>query len=159
MSTARYSFDIVVYAKPASAPSGPTYSLRGLALPTLAITAAECPSFERTFEEVAADLERFERMYFEPDGSFVWVPADGDGSGSPARRQLDGMLYDRDGRVRHVELKGSCNSEEFDRMTAVLGLPTSGMIFQLTREAVFLDDATFRRYATAGDERETTGFV
>jgi len=151
MSDVRYSFEIVVHAKPTSAAAGPTYALRGVDLPTLAITAAECPSFDRTFEEVAADLERFERMYFEPDGSFVWVPADGDGAGSAERRQLDGMLYDRDGRVRHIELKGSCTGDEFDRIAAVLGRPTSAMVFQLTREAVFLDDVTFRRYAAAGE--------
>ncbi len=145
MSSARYSFDIVVHAKPTSAAAGPTYTLRGVDLPTLAITAAECPSFDRTFEEVAADLERFERMYFEPDGSLVWVSSNLDDPW-----QLDGMLYDRDGRVRHVELKGSCPSEAFDRITAVLGLPSSAMVFQLTREAQFLDDATFRRYASAG---------
>jgi len=150
MSEVRYSFDIVVHARPTSAKLGPTYALRGVELPTLAITAAECSGFERSFEEVAADLERFERMYFEPDGSFVWVSSNSTGSDSTPPWQLDGMLYDRDGRVRHVELKGSCPSEAFDRIMAVLGLPASAMVFQLTREALFLDDATFRRYASAG---------
>ena len=150
MNSVRYSFDIVVHARPTSATPGPTYTLRGVDLPTLAITAAECPSFERSFEEVAADLERFERMYFEPDGSLVWVSSTPDAGAQFEPWQLDGMLYDRDGRVRHVELKGSCPSEAFDRITAVLGLPTTAMVFQLTREALFLDDATFRRYASAG---------
>jgi len=149
MNAVRYSFDIVVHAKPMSAAAGPTYTLRGVDLPTLAITAAECPGFARSFEEVAADLERFERMYFEPDGSFVWVASDGGEAGSAGRRQLDGMLYDRDGRVRHLELKGSCTGEEFDRIMGELGLPASAIAFQLTREALFLDDATFRRYASA----------
>lgn len=145
MSDVRYSFDIVVHARPASARPGPTYALRGVDLPTLPITAAECPGFDRSFEDVAADLESFERMYFEPDGSFVWVSSE-----VADRWQLDGMLYDRDGRVRHVELKGSCPSEAFGRFAAVLGEPTSAMVFQLTREALFLDDASFRRYASSG---------
>lgn len=146
MSDDRYSFDIVVHARPASVQPGPTYALRGVELPTLAVTAAGCPGFDRTFEEVAADLERFERLYFEPDGSFVWVSSD---AADPW--QLDGMLYDRDGRVRHVELKGSCPSEAFERFAAVLGRPVSELAFQLTREAVFLDDAAFRSYASVGN--------
>lgn len=144
MNSERYSFEIVIYARPATIEPGPTYALRGLNLPTLAITAAGCPSFDRTFEEVAADLERFERMYFEPDGSFVWVSAD---EGRPW--QLDGMLYDRDGRVRHVELKGTCPREELDRIATALGRSASAVVFQLVREALFLDDVAFAHYAVA----------
>lgn len=144
MSTGRYSFDIVVHARPEGTVAGPSFSLRGLELPTLIFSPAASAGFARTFEEVGAELERFERLYFEPDGSFVWVsPTDAE------PWQLDGMLYDRNDRVLHMELKGSCPAEAFDRITAALGRPIGEMVFQLSREALFLDDTAFRSYATA----------
>lgn len=144
MSAERYSFDVVIHARPAAVRPGPTFALRGLDLPTLAVSPTELTGFERTFEEVAADLERFERLYFEPDGSIVWVSSQAD-----RPWQLDGMLYDRAGRVLHLELKGSCPPEAVEQVATVLGRPASGLVFQLTREALYLDEAAFRRYAAA----------
>jgi hypothetical protein len=53
-------------------------------------------------------FEEFERMvggeagmFFEPDGSWVWT-----GSEANRRWQLDGQLYDRQGQVIYLELKG-----------------------------------------------------
>ncbi len=55
-----------------------------------------------SFEEAAARLVGIERLYFEPDGSFVW-------SGPALGEQLDGMVYDAAGRIRYVDLQGSCS--------------------------------------------------
>lgn len=146
MSTDRYSFVAVVHARPSVVRAGPELALRGATLPTLAVAPQELLSFERTFEEVAAELERLPRLYFEPDGSIVWVSSD------PADRwQLDGMLYDRAGRVLHLELKGTCSASALDQVLAALGRPYENVIFQLVREAVFLDDAAFRRYAALAE--------
>ena len=81
-------------------------------------------------------------MYCEPDGSFVWT--------SPQRArawQVDGNLYDRDGRLLFVDLKGTCPSDQFDRLLTALGWPQTKVMFQLTREALLLDEAEFRRVA------------
>lgn len=146
MSTDRYTFIAVVHARPSVVRAGLELALRGASLPTLDIAPHELPSFERTFEEVAAELERLPRLYFEPDGSIVWVSSD------PADPwQLDGMLYDRAGHVLHMELKGTCPAEAFDRIIAALGRSGGELVFQLVREAVYLDDATFRRYAAAAE--------
>ena len=96
----------------------------------------------RSFEEVAADLARLERMYIEPDGSFVWVS-----SRREAPWQVDGNLYDHQERVRLVDVKGSCPAERFDQLLAALGWPRTPLVFQLVRAAVFLDEAEFRRWA------------
>jgi hypothetical protein len=146
MSTDRYSFVAVVHARPEVVRAGPSLALRGAMSPTLDIAPQELPSFERTFEEVAAELERLPRLYFEPDGSIVWVSSD------PADPwQLDGMLYDRAGHVLHMELKGTCPAAALDQVLTTLGRPYQNVIFQLVREAVFLDGEAFRRYAALAE--------
>jgi len=87
-------------------------------------------------------LNQLERMYAEPDGSFVWTsPRDG------LWWQVDGNASEKDGRVLLVDLKGSCPAPEFDRLLAAFGWPQQAMIMQLVRAAMFLDEPTFRRHA------------
>lgn len=118
--------------------------LRGLSLPTLAWAAPIAATFTRSFEEVAEDLERLPRMFFEPDGSFVWVARQGEPTW-----QLDGQLADRNGRVVALDLKGVCPAECLDAVLAALGTDRNGVVYQLVREGTHLDDAAFRRYASA----------
>ncbi len=99
-------------------------------------------SFERSFEEVSAALAALERLYIEPDGSFVWVS-----SRQEAPWQVDGMLYDHQNRVRLVDLKGTCPADQFDRLLTTLGWPATPLMFQLTRQAIWLGEAEFRRFA------------
>jgi hypothetical protein len=108
--------------------------------PTLSVpSAALAATFPLTFEVVAAALADFERMYIEPDGSFVWVSSTADLSW-----QVDGVLYDRDDRLLFIDLKGSCPAEDFDRILKACGWPETPVMMQLTRDAVFVDEETFR---------------
>jgi hypothetical protein len=95
-----------------------------------------------SFEQAADRLQQLSRLFFEPDGSFVWVGQDGD-----RRWQVDGQLTDRDGRLLYAELRGTCPSQAFDRLLAALGWPKTPLVFQLTRDGTFLDEAQFRRFA------------
>jgi hypothetical protein len=97
-----------------------------------------------SFEEAAAALTRLPRMYVEPDGSFVWVSS----AGEPAW-QVDGVLYDRDGRLLLVEMKGTCAPANLEQLLIAFGWPQAAVMFQLTREAVFVDDTTFRALAAS----------
>jgi hypothetical protein len=81
-------------------------------------------------------------MFVEPDGSFVWAS-----SQNSAPWQVDGNLHDRDELLLFVDIKGSCPQAEFDRLLMALGWPQNRVMFQLTRQAVFLDESEFRRYA------------
>jgi len=110
-----------------------------------AIVHADPPGapFNVTFEDVSAALATFERLYIEPDGSFVWASS----SGEPAW-QLDGVLYDRDGRLQHIDLKGACPAAALDRLLAVLGWPATRVQFELVREGETLDETAFRRRFT-----------
>jgi hypothetical protein len=81
-------------------------------------------------------------MFCEADGSFVWVSPHGQRAW-----QVDGNLYDLGERLLFVDLKGTCPPHQFDRFLAALGWPDTRLMFQLTREAVFLDESEFRRWA------------
>lgn len=59
------------------------------------------------FEEVAERLSDLPRLFFEPDGSLVWVGADW---------QIDGMLYDRGGILQYADLKGSAQRQPWRRL-------------------------------------------
>jgi hypothetical protein len=145
MSDAASSFHAVLHARPAAATSGETRMLRGLSLPTLAVRPEDAlDGFAVTFEELETTYGLEPRMFFEPDGSFVWRSS----AGEPTW-QLDGLEFDRDGRVRYVDLKGTCPAARLESLLAPLGWPQQALMFQLAREAVFLAEAEFRRYAAA----------
>jgi hypothetical protein len=148
-----YTFYTSVHARPPGAAAGPTIELAGRRVQTLAVSPDEVAAtpMSVTFEQVRARLDALERLYSEPDGSFVWVSAQGE----PAW-QVDGNLFDRSERLQFVDLKGTCPVEQFDRLLAALGWPDTPLLFQLTREAVFLDESEFRRWAGEGGSKPRT---
>ena len=139
-----YSFYVTVHAQPSSVAVGAEIELAGRRLRVLQVSHQELSTttMSCTFEEARQRLSALARMFCESDGSFVWVSPQGE----PAW-QVDGNLYDRNMRLLFVDLKGSCPRDQFDRFLAALGWPETKLMFQLTREAVFLDEAEFRRDA------------
>lgn len=94
------------------------------------------------FDEALDRLASLERLYAEPDGSFVWT--------SPRDSrwwQVDGNAAEKEGRLLLADLKGSCPAAEFDRLLASFGWPQQLVMMQLVRSARFLDEPTFRRHA------------
>lgn len=137
------SFQITIHARTAETKAGAHAVLAGAEYRTLEVPAAALGApFEISFEAASESLSALERMFLEPDGSFVWVSA-----GKDRPWQLDGVLYDRNERLLYVDLRGACTPGDFDRLLAALGWPGTPVMFQLAREAVFLDEAEFRRYA------------
>ncbi|HEX3727811.1 MAG TPA: hypothetical protein VHV08_16275 [Pirellulales bacterium] len=138
------SFFISVHACPSQAAAGPMIQLGGQSFATLAVAldALGTTMMPLSFEAARASLAQFDRMYTEPDGSFVWVSAQG-----TVPWQVDGNLFDRDERLLFVDLRGSCPAEQFDQLLRAFGWPKTRLIFQLTREAVLLDENEFRRHA------------
>ena len=140
-----YAFDVTVHARPAEAAAAGSHrdawgAWTTLAVPRAGLTMPLVVDFEIALERLAA----LERMYVEPDGSFVWSsPREG------LSWQVDGNAAERDGRVLLVDLRGSCPPADFDRLLRALGWPGQVLMFQLLRPAVFLDEATFRRHAAA----------
>ncbi len=101
-----YHFHASIHARPDDCQPGhaaDVWLARDFATCTISPEWLGRSTLARSFEEVAADLARFQRMYIEPDGSFVWVSSRGE-----APWQVDGNLYDHQERVRLVDVKGSC---------------------------------------------------
>lgn len=137
-----YAFHISIHARPADAVCEGEIELDGRKVGTLRIAPDKLgtTSFACTFEAALENLSQLPRMYCEPDGSFVWVPSQGE----PAW-QVDGNLYDAAGRLLFVDAKGTCPTAQFDRMLSALGWPATAVMFQLVRQAVFLDEVEFRQ--------------
>lgn len=60
-------------------------------------------AIDNTFENLATELPQLPRLYFEPDGSFVWT-----GETTSNQWQLDGMIYDAAHKIQYLDLKGWC---------------------------------------------------
>jgi len=144
MTPPNYTFHVTLLARPQAVATGGATHLAGNECATLNVTREQLATttFACRFEDAAERLQQLERMYCEPDGSFVWVSA----QEGPCW-QVDGNLYDRDERLLFVDLKGTCPAAEFDRLLACFGWPETDVMFQLVQEAVLLGEEEFRRYA------------
>ena len=142
-----YEFFITVHAQPPGATAGAKIDLHGCTIATLDVDrqALSTTTMDCSFEAARTKLALLPRMFCEADGSFVWVSPQG-----ATAWQLDGNLYDRNERLLFVDLKGTCPADEFDRLLRALGWPETRLMFQLTREALFLDEDEFRRFAESG---------
>jgi hypothetical protein len=139
-----YRFHITIHARGTQVTAGETCSVAGQRVRTLCVPhEALGEPMAVSFEEARAALERLPRIYVEPDGSLVWVSS----SNETDRWQVDGVLYDRAEHLWFVDLSGSCPPESLDAFLRCLGWPETALMFQLTRQALFLDEAEFRRFA------------
>jgi hypothetical protein len=140
-----YAFDATLHRMPDAPPAGPPHVDAWGIWPTLAAGSARAAvPLTIGFDDAFARLARLDRMFAEPDGSFVWTsPREG------LSWQVDGNAFEKDGRVLLVDLKGSCPPEAFDQLLAAFGWPAEPVMLQLVKPAVFLDEATFRDHASA----------
>lgn len=142
MNDLRHSFHITLHARPPGTWPRQSMVLDGIDTATLDIPPSRLDcllpvSFEMAFSLLLA----LPRLFIEPDGSFVWVSAR-----NVARPwQVDGMLYDRGGRLLYVELKGNCPGSAFAELLTACGFPIVPFVVQLVRHAVVLEIADFRR--------------
>jgi len=94
MTSPLYAFEITLQPQPSEATAGPTLtdawgSWNTLDVPKESLASPMAIGFDTAFERLAA----IERLYAEPDGSFVWTCSrTGDGS-SPTWWQVDGNAY------------------------------------------------------------------
>ena len=134
-------FHVNIYARSETVQRGVEWEWNGQRYPTLAFTpACRSVSFPVSFEQAAERLIAIPRLFFEPDGSFVWVSADR----SSPRWQIDGHLYDHHDRLYTVDLKGCCPASEMDRLLACFGWPTTELVFQIVTAGMCVDEQVFR---------------
>jgi hypothetical protein len=140
-----YAFEAVLHRRPADAAAAGRHADDRGSWPILAVPRESLSQpLAISFDEALERLARLPRMFVEPDGSFVWTSPAGD-----RPWQVDGNLFEREGRVLLVDLKGSCPPAEFDRLLEGFGWPDEPVMLGLVRAAVFLDEPTFRRHAAA----------
>ncbi len=129
---------------PSLAEPGPPLETDGGQFSTLLVAPSHCHQpFKIGFEDAMQNLSLLQRLFIEPDGSFVWV----NDRHELSTWQLDGHLYDRHDRLLYVELKGRCPAPAFEQVCAAVGLTPSGFMAQLLQQAVFLAPAEFMRWA------------
>lgn len=134
-------FHVVLEASPEDIPTSSNFiELCGNTVPTLLIPQQGETRFQRSFEEVAEEVSALPRMYFELDGSFVWVVET-----QGQRYQLDGSLYDDGVKLLNVDLKGICDEETLETFLRCLGWPNQEIVFQLVQRGVYLTEESFRR--------------
>lgn len=79
----------------------------------------------QAFEALAEKLGSMPGLFFEMDGSFVWVDHDFTPSS-----QMDGMVYDRQGKLEYVEITGACNTQQWHTLCRIV----CGLAIQLPLE-------------------------
>ena len=96
----------------------------------------------QSFESLAEMLGNIPGMFFELDGSFVWV----DHEDTPSS-QMDGMVYDRLGKLAYIEVKGACNARQWLTLCrAVCGLAVTRSL-TLKNGEVELANCVFPQHA------------
>ena len=139
------TFDISLHPRPPGTAPGDSYRDDLGLWPTLVVPRdAAGEPLMIGFDEALDRLAGLDRLYVEPDGSFVWV-----GPGGEGRWQVDGNAYERHGRVLNVDVKGQCPAADWERFLRAWGWPMADLIVQLVRAGVFVDEPTFRRRALA----------
>src|SRR5262245_32047853 len=98
-----------------------------------------------TFDQALAALQQFERLFIEPDGSFVWTGPTENGESW----QVDGNLIDRGDTLAYAELKGRCPQPEFDRLLTAFGWPHATLAFHLPQRGALFSEAGFRQLAAS----------
>jgi hypothetical protein len=140
-----FAFEITLHARAAGAAPGGSHTDAWGTWPVLEVPhAALSQPMAVFFDDFLSRLDALERMFAEPDGSFVWASAR-----EGLAWQVDGNAFERDGRLLLVDLKGSCPESAFDRLLEACGWPAQPLMVQLVRPAVFLEEQTFRRHALA----------
>jgi hypothetical protein len=79
-----------------------------------------------TFELLAERLQKFERLHFEMDGSFVWTGVES--INEDQHWQIDGMIYDQRQQIQRIELKGQCPYLEWRKLLTVTDYPRQSLI-------------------------------
>ncbi len=103
-------------------------------------TAMQSSRFELSFEQAFERLELLPRMFIELDGSLVW-------SGQQEGRawQIDGMLYDRAGRLQRIELTGHAPRNVWEQLLIAVGQPLDSFAVHCLQQQRLIDTAEFLR--------------
>ena len=129
--------DLSIHARPDAAMLAEPIEVNGqLVRPIANRSDATRPPFAISFEQAAERITALDAMiHLEPDGWFIWHSPKGE---QPVW-QINGNLYDRNGRVLYVPLRGACPEATFRRLLAALAKhPEDDLMFELTHAGVYV---------------------
>jgi len=133
----------MLHRRPAAVAVGDRITIDGCELSTVTLSPQQqSEPFSISFETATRRFAELPRMFFESDGSFVWVSANG---AEPAW-QLEGVVNDRACRVVSVETRGTCAPAQFEQILGVFDWPETPLLIQLVQTAVFLEVADYLRF-------------
>jgi len=136
-------FRIRLWIRPNKTQPGADIQIGAHTISTLRCETLDAP-FAVTFEEVEDACRLVKRMFLEPDGAFVWS---GEENGS--RWQVDGHLYDRNGRLLFIELQGVCPPDRFRQFIRLLQSDDQQILVELVMESAIVELADFARIAAS----------
>jgi hypothetical protein len=91
-------------------------------------------------ETALARLEAYERMFVEPDGSFLWtgeattLSLPEDARGQHQRWQLEGTIYDDGQVVRYIDVLGDCPLLAWQAFLAAFDESLASVTLELVEE-------------------------
>jgi len=100
-----------------------------------------------TFDDALNAMAKLDRLFIEPDGSFVWTGVAADGQAW----QVDGNLIDRGDSLAYVELNGLCPEAEFNRLLSIFDSQEVPLAFHLPQRGILLNEREFRRLAASAE--------
>ena len=127
---------IHIYHRIADSPAANPFSMENAASRIAADLQAS--RFEISFEQAFERLESLPRMFIELDGSFVWS-----GQQDASRWQIDGMLYDRNGRLQRAELAGQAPRHHWEQLLNIFGQPLDTLTIHCLQQQRFIQPAEF----------------
>jgi hypothetical protein len=146
-------FHVFLHVRPRETLGASIHTVRGVSLRAIDIDARQLNRpFRLSFEEVVQRLCHLPRMIVEPDGSWVWVLSESD-----VARALNGMLYDRDGRLQSIELKGCCSKASLKSLLPIFGWPETELVFQDVRTGLILEESEFTRLSCPEEDACDSG--
>ncbi|MEQ1828924.1 MAG: hypothetical protein ABL921_23380 [Pirellula sp.] len=82
----------------------------------LQIHARPGQAFSQSFDGLVQLFRNMHGMYVEMDGSFVWIDRE-----THPHSQMDGMVYDRNGLLEYVEVKGDFSQKQWWSLCQAIG--------------------------------------
>ncbi len=136
------TFHVTIHARPERPFAVQHRLIDGIDVEVLSVDPSELSiPFHVSFDAVAERLTSLPRVFFEPDGSFVWVSSKGRDDW-----QLDGLLADGRENLMTIELKGVAGWDVLQPLLETIDWPNHDILFQDMQRGVFYSSAAFRDF-------------
>lgn len=124
--------------------SGSNFDYQGAML-TRAIPPQGMGFFGCSFEQWMHKMLQRPGVYAEGDGSWSWTAQEKNERGAPVWR-MEGMIYDRDGKVFYVDVQGQCTADAWRDMVEALQARDERLSICLAELGVWVSASGFEQW-------------